>query len=196
MMKFHTKEKRILAVDPCTKGFGFAILEGPENLIDWGVKEVNGNDKNARCVERIEDLIAYYQPDIIVVEDFTGKGSRRCVRIQDLIRDIARLAEQKRLRARRFSRSSVRESFSQFGASTKNEIATAIGKHFAELAPRVPPFRKCWMSEDYRMSIFDAVALALTFFYFENKRKQISRPPQPSLSAQDSSLRKIHPLAY
>jgi hypothetical protein len=34
-----------------------------------------------------------------------------------------------------------------------------------ELAPRLSRFRKPWMSEDYRMSIFDAVALALTFFF-------------------------------
>lgn len=27
------------------------------------------------------------------------------------------------------------------------------------------------MSEDYRMSIFDAVAFAHTFFHFNNKRK-------------------------
>jgi len=29
---------------------------------------------------------------------------------------------------------------------------------------RLPRLRKPWMSEDYRMSIFDAVALALTIF--------------------------------
>ena len=43
-------------------------------------------------------------------------------------------------------------------------------KRFPELAPRLPRSRKPWMSEDYRMSIFDAVALALTFFFqFNNK---------------------------
>jgi hypothetical protein len=28
----------------------------------------------------------------------------------------------------------------------------------------LPPIRKIWMSEDRRMSIFDAVSLAVTFF--------------------------------
>lgn len=32
-------DKRILAIDPTTRGFGFGILEAPERLIDWGVKE-------------------------------------------------------------------------------------------------------------------------------------------------------------
>jgi hypothetical protein len=34
----------------------------------------------------------------------------------------------------------------------------------AELAPRLPRFRKPWMSEDYRMSIFDAVSWAVAQF--------------------------------
>ena len=56
-------------------------------------------------------------------------------------------------------------------ATMKQEIAIAIAEHFPELAPRLPRSRKPWMSEDYRMSIFDAVALALTFFFkFKNKR--------------------------
>ena len=56
-------------------------------------------------------------------------------------------------------------------ATTKQEIAIAIAERFPELAPRLPRSRKPWMSEDYRMSIFDAVALALTFFFkFKNKR--------------------------
>jgi len=50
------------------------------------------------------------------------------------------------------------------GAPNKQEIAGAIAKRFPELAPRLPRFRKPWMSEDYRMSIFDAVGLAITFF--------------------------------
>jgi hypothetical protein len=33
-----------------------------------------------------------------------------------------------------------------------------------ELAPYRPPRRKLWMSEDDRMAIFDAAALAATFF--------------------------------
>jgi hypothetical protein len=38
------------------------------------------------------------------------------------------------------------------------------------------------MSEDYRMNIFDAVSFALTFFYFEDKRKGL-KAPQISPSA-------------
>ena len=165
------KEKRILAIDPTTKGFGFAVMEGPERLIDWGVKEAKKR-KNERCLKIVADLIDQYQPDVIALEDCAGKGSRRCRRIEDLIDRILKLGTERNIPIRGFSRSKVREAFSQREASTKHQIATAIAQKLPELAPRLPPYRKCWMSEDYRMSIFDAVSFALTFYHFQHKSKQ------------------------
>jgi Holliday junction resolvasome RuvABC endonuclease subunit len=164
-----TKEKRVVAIDPTTKGYGFAVMEGPERLIDWGVKGVK-NNKNENYLEPIADLINQYQPDVLVVEDFAGRGSRRCKRVQELITRIIKLGSEKKVHIRNFSPLSVRKAFSDSGTFTKHQIATAIAQRLPELAPRLPPFRKCWMSEDYRMSIFDAVSFALTFFYFGEKR--------------------------
>ncbi len=161
-------DKRVLAIDPASRGFGFAVLEGPKRLIDWGVKSARVN-KDKRCLKLIEDLIERYEPDVIVVEDYAGKGSRRCRRVRQLIEGILILAGKRRIKARSYSRRKVKTVFSRLGACNKHQMATAIAKQFPELAPRLPPARKPWMSEDYRMSIFDAVALALTFFYFDNK---------------------------
>ena len=147
------KEIRALAVDPSTRGFGFAVLEGPNRLIDWGVKETK-TDKNKKTLKLVEDLIDRYQPSVIVVEDYEGKGSRRCHRIQALINDISRLASKQKIKVRSFSRAKVKQTFSQSGAVNKYENAVAIAKCFPELAARMPRFRKPWMSEDYRMSIF------------------------------------------
>jgi hypothetical protein len=48
------------------------------------------------------------------------------------------------------------------GRGTKHALAEIIAKRFPEeLGSRLPPKRKPWMSEDSRMNIFDAVALAL-----------------------------------
>ena len=170
MSHVYTKDICVLAIDPSTRGFGFAVLEGPNRLIDWGVKETKKN-KNARTLKLIDDLIDRYQPSVIIVEDYAGKGSRRCRRIQALIKDISKLASKRKIRVRSFSRARVKQTFAECGASNKQEIAIVIANHFPELVPRLPRFRKPWMSEDYRMSIFDAVALALAFFFkFKNKR--------------------------
>jgi Holliday junction resolvasome RuvABC endonuclease subunit len=162
MSRSYTKDVRVLAIDPSTRGFGFGVLEGPNRLIDWGVKETKKN-KNARTLKLIEDLMDRYQPNVVVVEDYAGKGSRRCRRIQNLISDISKLALKRKIRVRSISRAKVKQAFSESGASNKYEIALDIAKRFPELAPRLPRFRKPWMSEDYRMSIFDAVALAAAY---------------------------------
>jgi Holliday junction resolvasome RuvABC endonuclease subunit len=154
---------RIIAIDPSTRGFGFAVLEGPSRLIDWGVKETK-TDKKGRALKWTAELIERYQPSVLVLEDYAGKGSRRCRRVTELIDEISQLARRKTVRVRGFSRTKVKQAFSESGASTKQEIALAIAKRFPELAPRLPRFRKPWMSEDYRMSIFDAVGLGLTLY--------------------------------
>ncbi|WP_156527887.1 hypothetical protein [Bradyrhizobium stylosanthis] len=44
------------------------------------------------------------------------------------------------------------------------KTAERIAKHIPAFEQYVPPPRKPWMSEDRRMGLFDAAALALTFF--------------------------------
>jgi Holliday junction resolvasome RuvABC endonuclease subunit len=168
MSRAYTKDIRVLAIDPSTRGFGFAILEGPEKLIDWGVKETKKN-KNRMTLKLVADLIERYQPSMVVVEDYQEKGSRRSQRVSELINDISKLASNRKIRVRSVSRAKVKLAFAESGASNKHEIETAIAGRFQELAPRLPRFRKPWMSEDYRMSIFDAVALAIAFFQFQKE---------------------------
>jgi len=95
------------------------------------------------------------------VEDYIDKTSRRCARVQWLLRNIAKLASALNIRSEMVSRRAVRALFVSEGGATKHQVAVAIAKQFPELAPRVPLPRKPWMSQDERMSIFDAAALAL-----------------------------------
>jgi hypothetical protein len=55
----------------------------------------------------------------------------------------------------------LRKTFESHG-KTKRDRAVAIAEAFPELASRLPRVRRPWMSEDERMNIFDAMALALT----------------------------------
>jgi len=180
MKPSHVQAKRVLAVDPTSRGFGFVILEGPEILIDWGVKQIRTR-KHRRCLERIEELIERYEPDVIVLEDCAAKRSRRCQRVCTLIQGIRALAACNKVPTRCFSRLRVRQVFSEQDASTKHEIATAIARQLPELKPHLPPVRKPWMSEDERMAIFDAVALALTYYRLADIQRAIP-------SAQESPL--------
>jgi hypothetical protein len=62
-------------------------------------------------------------------------------------------------------RTQVLGYFVERGATTKQKIAETIAKQVPALNLYVPPERKPWMSEDPRMGIFDAAALAWTYFH-------------------------------
>jgi hypothetical protein len=73
---------------------------------------------------------------VIVVEDYTGKGSRRCRRVIELIKDTSKLPLKKKVKVRSISRDQVRKAFSESGAVNKYEITKVIANRFPELAPR------------------------------------------------------------
>ena len=157
---------RIVALDPTSHGFGFVVFEGPATLIDWGHVHV-APGAYEKCVERIAGLIGRYVPGTVVTEDWESKESKRCIRVQRLLKEVAQFVEASGGNAVRFSWPDVKRTFFPDGTITKWEMAQMIALEFPELSYRLPSPRKLWMSEDDRMSIFDAVALALTFFYPE-----------------------------
>jgi len=77
------------------------------------------------------------------------------------------------------ARLQVLEVFGQVGAPNKERVAGVVAEHFKELAPRKPPHRKPWMSEDARGSIFDAVSFALAH-YFEVTETDAGGAARPS----------------
>lgn len=157
------RELRLLAVDPTTRGFGFVVLEGPDSLIEWGTREAKG-EKNLRSLDRIGELLQLYHPGLIVLEETNTLRSRRCNRVRDLAEGIRDLTSERKISCRHVRRGQVQAVFAQSGARTKHEIALAVADKFPELIPRLPPYRKPWMSEDERMAIFDACSFALAYF--------------------------------
>lgn len=162
-MKRPRKHFRILAIALSTRGFGFVVMEGQNSLIEWGVKVVDG-DKNMQSLARVEKLIAFYQPGVLVLQDVEDKGSRRGPRIKTLHRQIIRTAGKHKLKVASLSRIQLRRLLLSNTKGTKHEMAEMIADQFPnELALRLPAKRRPWKSEDDRMYIFDAAALAVAF---------------------------------
>ena len=170
-MTFQRRYDLVLAIHLQSRGFAFVLFEGWLAPVDWGVQEIRGAAKNARCLTRIASLLALHTPDVLVLQDMSGRGTLRAPRIQELNRRIAELADQRGILVRTYSRAQVIEYFEQ-GARTKQRIAETITKHIPALGLYVPKARKPWMSEDARMGIFDAAALAWMFFHSINGDKQ------------------------
>ena len=171
-MIFQRRYDLVLAIHFQSRGFAFALFEGWLAPVDWGVDDARGADKNARSLTRIASLLALHTPDVLVLQDMSERGTLRAQRIQELNGRAAELADQRGMLVRTYSRAQVVEHFEELGAVTKQRIAETIAKHIPALNLYVPPTRKPWMSEDARMGIFDAAALAWLFFHSINGDRQ------------------------
>src|SRR2546422_2247030 len=127
--------KRVIAIDPITKGFGFAVLDGAEELVDWGLRGTKpSSDPEARSLQEFARLLEIYSPDRVVVEDCLDARSRRGMRSQRLIARISTLAGERGVPVRRFSRAGLYRAFAPERACSKYQIALAIVRRFPELA--------------------------------------------------------------
>jgi hypothetical protein len=158
-------EKRVLSIDPTHRGFGYVVLEGSEHLIDWGVRHVQGS-KNKASIQAASELMSFYSPQILVLEDVSSKNCRRWQRVRNLIEALDQLGRSRGFSVRRIAQAKVKKTLS---VSNKTQMAQAIAAKFPELRSRLPPERKPWMSEDERMAIFDAAGFAMTFFKGVNR---------------------------
>lgn len=162
MRSLPPKNIRVLGIAPSSRGFGFALMEGENTLVDWGVKPVKSGDKNARSLSNFGNLITHYRPNVIVVE--STQGSRRGSRVLALTHEIVAMAEEEHIKVKGFSRKQVNLGFFRDEHGTKQALAEYLATRFPEeLSFRLPKKRRLWTSENYQMDIFDAVALAQHF---------------------------------
>ena len=164
-MTSRRRPKLVLAIYFQTKGLGFVLLQHWASPVDWGTPEIVGPDRATRHLKRIDALLALHTPDVLVLQDTSKTGTRRAPRIRALNRRTLQLAKRRGTPVRTYSRAQVVEFFEKFAATTKQSIAETIARHIPALSLYVPPPRKPWKSEDPRMGIFGAAALAWMFMH-------------------------------
>lgn len=157
----------LLAIDLMPRGFAFALFEKPDSLIDWGLTDIRVNVPR-RSIKRIRQLVEFYQPSRIVLEDIKKGSPNRTTKIKQLAEDIHFLAKENGLKVSSYTPKTIQDIFSQFKCHNKHERANAICEWLPQLSSRIPPKRAVWMSEDPRINLFDAVSLALTHYYLED----------------------------
>ena len=150
---------RIVSIDPTNGGFGFVVVEGrARRLLDWGVARVSDKTVDA-YLARMELIIQKYQAVWLVMEDITR--SRRGARARKQIVAMLKYAKSRSMIPLSVSWGRVRLVFGE-GTGTKYQIARSVAERFPELAEHLPGPRRPWENEDPRMSIFDALAFALS----------------------------------
>lgn len=152
---------RIFSVSPSSKGLGYAIIELPLRLIEWGVAWVTG-DKEKGAIARFEALLDRFRPDALVCEDTKAPGARRRPRVRRLLEALIAVARSRGIAVCTVARTAVLKCFSPLGLTTKHEIATHLAAQFPELQAKLPEKRKIYESEGERMPIFNALAFGVT----------------------------------
>lgn len=160
----------VMAIFPNARGFAYAAFEGPLSPLDWGVSDVYGKEKATKALRLIRRIISALSPDVLIVRDPGEMENKANRRLLSFIREIGDLAAERNIPIVGISRERVRHTFSFLGERpTRSEIVVAIAKRIAAFERYVPRQRKFWESEDRWMGLFDAAALALSFYQSQEK---------------------------
>jgi len=177
--------KRVLALDVRPRSFGYAVFEGLNRILDWGVRSYRKADGSVPAIVRknVEQLIGDFAPGVLVIKDRWTQRGKTSPKLKKILAVVEQTAKKHRVPLRAISRKAVKKAFAGQGRVTKHSIATALASRYLELSWKLPPKRKPWQSEDYRMSIFDAAALGFAYFEREAHPSGIASagtsPPSP-----------------
>src|SRR2546427_11974340 len=151
---------RILALDLHPRSFGYVVAESPSRLLDWGVRSDRRKHGagNVLVLKRLRQLLDLWRPAALVLHNLVKKSRRPNQKKDGLTERIVAEAKSRRI----IVRAPVKSSADYQGKIlTKYENARRVAEYFPVLTHELPPKRRAWESEHYRMSIFAAAALAI-----------------------------------
>lgn len=155
-----------LSIVPTTKGVAYAVFEEKTKLVDYAHSFFEAS-KATDAVSFFQELLDFYEPQYVVLDDYNDKETRRAPRIKTLIRLFEQRAKFKDCQIFFYTQNQQKEAFSSTGVLTKYQRARVICNWFEQLYIQMPYKRKPWQSTDYRQGVFDAISLALTHFYLD-----------------------------
>jgi len=153
----------VLAVHPASKGFGWALFEGPQQPVIWGNASAKFK-RNATSMKRFSSLLAHYQPSVLVLEQFDADTSHHGARLRELAQTMKGFAQNRDIDVVVYPRALVGLKVAGDTKATRYAVAAAIGRRIPYFQSRLPQRRTVWKSEGERQSLFDALALGLTHF--------------------------------
>ena len=161
-MILRTAARRVVALDLRPRSFGFVVFESRDELLDWGIKifrDMAGHKVLAGT--RLAPLLREFDPAVVLLKSTTWE--RQSLELDRAsILDTIRRETGDYTGVRLISPESIRRMFP--ASHNKDDLAGCVAKRFPDLAWKLPPKRKVWQREHYRMSIFDAAALALAYY--------------------------------
>lgn len=161
--------KRILAIDLRSTRVGFAVVETPIRLLDWGKRAITADS----CSSLLVWLLHKYGISLMVVRRIRPDSPRNTVRVRKGSQAIRKIARTRSIELAAVSESDFTRVFQQHERRTRFEIACLMTIIFPELAQFLPRPRRCYEPENRRMSAFDAVALAVTYLATQSENDSV-----------------------
>lgn len=156
-----------LALYPNTHGIAYVLCEDPYTIVDFGIKTIREKE-HCRYMKKVFELLTSALPSQVILLDYTNARVPLSKRMQQVISECRKVAENKQVSVVSYSREEINFVFSEFGARNKYEVATTISSWYPQLNSRLPNPRKAWEAESYHMGVFDAFALMLTNEYLND----------------------------
>ena len=147
---------RILGVASTTRGFAFAVTEGPRRLVTWGQRRVSLGA--GKTVKAIGSVIRRARPLFVAFEKQTAEKKRHRGRLFANL--LSRACDEHGVMLLDIDRERTKK-LSSVRKPTKWDVADALTRLFPESTRRLPPRRKAWKSEDDRIGLFMALATAV-----------------------------------
>lgn len=153
-------DSRILSFAIRARWLGYAVIEGDCALVDWGMVFFHPADRAEirSAKRRVGHLISHFSPSRIALSLPEAGSSRNAPSNRSLTRAIRAFASGQSVPVSAFSRVCLRYFFRDSGAKSKDDIADVVAGLFPELKWSVPPKRRIWEKEHFRMTQFDAIA--------------------------------------
>ncbi|MGD0904705.1 MAG: hypothetical protein ABR924_17350 [Terracidiphilus sp.] len=158
--------KRILAIALRSRRFAFAVFEGPDRLVDWGMVfyPLNSSTQRAAASKRVASLLTLFAPSEVVLGKARLLNTRKGSGVRPILRSIKHEALSRLIPVRFMKEIELKEVFGLFHVNSKHEVASMLAQVFPELLWKLPPKRRIWESERPRMALFDAIALGFAYW--------------------------------
>src|SRR5260370_23784310 len=132
---------RILALEVRSRVTGFAVLEWPTHLLDWGMRKhpVRKLELAGIVARKIDALLDFYFPSVVIVRARNVWSPKARRRITAIIRVARREAKRRSINFRVVSTKAVHRFFIPHKCTTKHQVANLITGWLPELAWELPP---------------------------------------------------------
>jgi hypothetical protein len=156
--------ERILALEVRPQRVGFIMLQGQDQILDWGIR-IYGKQKAdapSACCAKVATLLELYSPAVMVIRRRNGIPKQARGTVRAIVARLAKEARQCSIACRFVTAEEVRRFFARHDCTNKDAIASRVAEWFPDLW-KLPPPRKFYEPENYNMPVFDSAATAVAF---------------------------------